>query len=97
MNVWKRRKPMTDFNLRHNKQGAWEWEHDGTTYGTDPNGMGIWRKLNAPIPHSVQLGSRYVPGTCILQDWQQIIDRDRFHMPAKRTEAINHLAMYYGV
>lgn len=88
---------MSDFNLQRNKQGAWEWEHDGQTYGTDPNGNGIWRKLAEQVPHSILFHGRYQPGTIVMQEWEQIIDRDRFHIPDKRNEALRHLTMYYGV
>jgi hypothetical protein len=88
---------MSEFNLRRNQQGAWEWEHDGQTYGTDPQGNGIWRKLAEPVPHSVLFNGRYQPGTIVMQEWEQIVDREQFHLPADRTGAINHLAMYYGV
>lgn len=85
---------MTDFNLRHNKQGAWEWEHVGTTFGTDPNGNGVWRKLPKPEPKTIPLPRGKITYT---EEWEQIVDRALFHLPADRTGAINHLTMYYGV
>lgn len=86
---------MSNFNLRRNPQGAWEWEHDGTTFGTDPQGNGIWRKLAEPEPKTIPI-AQHQPLQYIL-NWEQIVDRDNFHLPADRTGAINHLTMYYGV
>jgi hypothetical protein len=86
---------MTDFNLHRNLQGCWEWEHDGKLYGTDPNGMGMWHKLAEPRPHTILLHGKYAPGSIVIQEWEQLINREDFHLEPQRSAALNHLRMLY--
>jgi hypothetical protein len=92
---------MTDFNLRLAHE-CWEWEHDGITYGTDPQGNGIWRKLPKPEPDTIPLEQlaklTKQPHKPIqyTREWEQIVARASFHLPADRAGALNKLKMYYG-